>query len=96
MKIYYVYILATKRNGTLYIGITSNLVKRIYQHKFDKIKGFTTNYQVHLLVYYETTKDVKEAIVREKQLKNWKRKWKLTLIEKLNPKWNDLYPEIIK
>ena len=89
-KSYYVYILASKRNGTLYIGVTGNLEQRIDQHKNDLIEGFTKKYCVHLLVYYEETNDVYTALTREKQLKNWQRKWKLELIEKDNPNWNDL------
>ena len=90
MKTYYVYILASKRNGTLYIGVTSNLVKRIYEHKNKLIEGFTKKYNVDKLVYYEETSDINVAIKREKQLKKWNRKWKLELIEKGNPNWNDL------
>ena len=89
-KNYFVYILASKRNGTLYIGVTSNLMKRLYEHKFGTIAGFTKEYQVHDLVYYEMTSDVNAALTREKQLKKWKRAWKLELIEKMNPEWNDL------
>ncbi|MBA4320226.1 MAG: GIY-YIG nuclease [Flavobacterium sp.] len=88
---YYVYILASKRNGTLYIGVTSDLKKRIFEHKNDLIEGFTKKYKVHHLVYYEQTTDVRSAIEREKRLKKWKRKWKLALIEKMNPNWEDLY-----
>ncbi len=91
MKDYYVYILSSKRNGTLYIGITSDLKKRVFEHKHDLIEGFTKKYKVHDLVYYEQTIDVRSAIEREKQLKKWKRKWKLELIEKMNPEWKDLY-----
>ena len=94
-KKYYVYILASKRNGTLYIGITSNLFKRIYEHKNNLIDGFTKKYNVHNLVYYEMTEDVSIALAREKQLKKWKRNWKIELIEKNNPKWKDLYFELI-
>jgi len=94
-KYSYVYILASKRNGTLYIGVTSDLVKRIYEHKNDLVPGFTKQYQVHVLVYYESAEDIESAIAREKQLKAWKRKWKLELIEKNNPNWKDLYSEII-
>jgi putative endonuclease len=90
MKIYYIYILASKRNGTIYIGITNNLEKRIYEHKNEITKGFTKKYDVKKLVYYEKTNDVISAIAREKQLKKWNRKWKLELIEKSNPQWNDL------
>ncbi len=93
-KYYYVYILASKRNGTLYIGVTSNLKKRVYEHKNDLVAGFTKKYQVHMLVHYEMTNDIKSAIRREKQLKNWKRKWKIELIEKNNPSWKDLYDDL--
>ena len=92
---YYVYILASKRNGTLYIGVTSNLIKRIYEHKNNLIEGFTKKYNIHNLVYYEITEDVNSAIAREKQLKRWKRNWKIELIEKNNPEWKDLYFELI-
>ncbi|MBA7534953.1 hypothetical protein ES705_27203 [subsurface metagenome] len=92
---YYVYILASKRNGTLYIGVTSNLIKRIYEHKNNLIEGFTKKYNIHNLVYYEITEDVNSAITREKQLKIWKRNWKIELIEKNNPGWKDLYFELI-
>ena len=90
MKAYYVYILASKRNGTLYIGITGNLERRVYEHQQNIIKGFTEKYNVHHLVYYETTSDVQAALQREKQLKKWNRQWKLELIEKENPEWKDL------
>jgi putative endonuclease len=93
-KIYYVYILASRRNGTLYIGITSDLVKRVWEHKDKTIKGFTAKYNVNKLVYYEEHNDVNDAIQREKMLKEWNRKWKLELIEKDNPYWNDLYGRI--
>lgn len=95
-KSYYVYILASKRNGTLYIGVTSELIKRAYEHKNDFVEGFTKEYGVHNLVYFEETTDVESAIKREKQLKTWKRNWKLELIESKNPQWKDLYFEIIK
>ena len=95
IKNYYVYILASKRNGTLYIGVTSDLAKRIYEHKHSLIKGFTKKYNVDRLVYYETTEDVESAILREKRLKKWKRQWKVELIEQKNPNWNDLYYDII-
>ena len=88
---YYIYILAIKRNGTLYIGVTSNLVKRVYEHKNNIIEGFTKKYNIHKLVYYETTNDIESAIRREKQLKKWNRKWKTKLIENSNPEWIDLY-----
>jgi putative endonuclease len=92
---YYVYLLASKRNGTLYIGVTSDLVKRVHEHKNDLIEGFTKKYNVHKLVYYEATEDINSAITREKQLKKWKRDWKIELIEKSNPEWKDLYFELI-
>jgi putative endonuclease len=94
-KNYYVYILASKKIGTLYIGVTSDLVKRVYEHKHNLVEGFTQKYNVHNLVYYETTQNIESAITREKQLKKWNRKWKLELIEKQNPSWKDLYEEII-
>ncbi len=87
---YFVYILASKRNGTLYIGVTSNLTKRIEEHKNKLADGFTSKYGVDKLVYFEQTSDVDSAIAREKQLKKWNRKWKLELIEKQNPSWEDL------
>ena len=90
MKTYYVYILASKKNGTLYIGVSSNIMKRIYEHKNKLIEGFTKKHNVNKLVYYQETTDVTIAISREKQLKKWNRKWKLELIEKNNPEWNDL------
>ena len=93
---YYVYILASKKNGTLYIGVTSNLAKRIYEHKHKLIGGFTKKYNVDRLVYYETTEYVESAILREKQMKKWKRQWKIELIEKKNPNWKDLYYDIIR
>ncbi len=95
MKANFVYILASKRNGTLYVGVTSNLVKRVWQHKNNLADGFTKKYNVHMLVWFESTPDITEAIKKEKQLKKWKRQWKLELIEKENPDWRDLYAEII-
>ena len=89
-----VYILASKRNGTLYIGVTSELVKRIWEHKNNMVEGFTKRYNVHRLVWYELHENMESAITREKRLKNWKRKWKLELIENSNPDWQDLYPAI--
>ena len=90
-----VYILASKRNGTLYIGVTSNLVKRVWEHKNDKVEGFTEKYNVHRLVWYELHESMESALTREKRLKGWKRKWKIELIEKGNPDWQDLYAEIL-
>ena len=89
-----VYILASKRNGTLYIGVTSDLAKRVWQHKNDVFEGFTKKYGVHMLVYYEMHASMVEAIQREKQLKKWNRAWKLALIEERNSQWHDLWPEI--
>jgi len=89
-----VYILASRRNGTLYIGVTSNLIQRIWQHKNDLVAGFTKKYQVHYLVYYELCNDMLSAITREKQLKKWNRDWKLKLIENTNPSWRDLWEDI--
>jgi putative endonuclease len=88
-----VYILASKRNGTLYIGVTSDLSRRIWQHKNDQVEGFTKKYGVHTLVYYEWHDDMRAAIVREKQIKKWNRAWKLELIESVNPEWRDLAEE---
>jgi len=91
----YVYILASQKNGTLYIGVTSNLIKRVYEHKNDVVNGFTKKYQVHKLVYFEEHIDVRQAIQREKQMKKWKRQWKIELIEKSNPRWKDLYQDLV-
>ena len=87
------YILASQRNGTLYIGVTSNLLNRMAEHKQGLIEGFTKKYAVKLLVYYETHETMEAAIVREKRLKEWQRAWKLRLIESMNPEWIDLYNE---
>lgn len=95
MKSFFVYILASKRNGTLYIGVTSNLVKRINEHKSDTVAGFTSKYKVHDLVHFEAAETAESAIIREKQLKAWKRDWKIKLIEEDNPEWRDLYRELI-
>lgn len=95
MKIFYVYILASKQNGTLYIGVTSDLIKRVWEHKKKLMDGFTTRYDVSKLVYFEQTNDVDSAIRREKKLKAWKREWKLELIEKDNPGWEDLYDTLL-
>ena len=90
-----VYILASKRNGTLYIGVTSNLVQRIWQHKEKLVEGFTSQYSVKILVWYEMHETMENAITREKRIKEWKRQWKLELIEKINPAWRDLYGDIV-
>ena len=94
MNQYFVYILASRRNGTLYIGVTNDLCRRVAEHKKDVIAGFTKNYQVHFLVYFETFGDIDNAIKREKQLKRWKRLWKLKLIDQFNPEWQDLYNDL--
>lgn len=90
-----VYILASARNGTLYIGVTSDLVKRVWQHKNDFVEGFTKQYGVHTLVWYEVHETMESAIAREKALKNWHRAWKIRLIEESNPAWLDLYEKLI-
>jgi putative endonuclease len=90
-----VYILASQRKGTLYIGVTTDLRKRVWEHKNDSVDGCTKKYSVHQLVYYELYSDIASAITREKQMKKWNRAWKLELIEKHNPKWSDLWEEII-
>ncbi len=95
MKQFYVYILASKRNGTLYIGVTSDILKRVYEHKNNVVKGFTEKYDITLLVYYECYDDPQTAIHREKQLKKWERTWKLELIEEKNPNWDDLYDDLL-
>jgi putative endonuclease len=95
MKKYYVYILASKRNGTLYIGVTNDLIRRVYEHKNDLIGGFTRKYSVHRLVYYEQYNDPVNAIQREKRLKKWNRHWKIKLIEKENPEWKNIYLQLI-
>jgi putative endonuclease len=89
-----VYIFASKPNGTLYIGVTGDLAKRVWEHKNDSVDGFTRKYGVHRLVYYELHGDMLSAITREKQLKKWNRAWKLELIETQNPGWNDLWEGI--
>ena len=90
MKYYYVYILASKRRGTLYIGVTNDLIRRMYEHKNGLIEGFTKKYKVHNLVYYRQCEDIESVIQREKQLKAWHREWKIRLIEETNPTWKDL------
>ncbi len=95
-KSYYVYILASRRNGTLYTGVTGNLLNRIEEHKTEKYSGFTAQYNVKILVHLEIFNDPKTAIAREKNIKAWKRRWKIRLIEKTNPEWRDLYEDILK
>jgi putative endonuclease len=91
-----VYILANSRVGTLYIGVTRNLVERVWQHKSDLVDGFSMKYQIHLLVYFELHNSISSAILREKKFKKWNRKWKLKLIEESNPDWLDLYDDLVK
>ena len=95
MKSPAIYILSSKPNGTLYVGVTSGLVKRVWEHKNNLVKGFTQKHKVHDLVYFEMFDDMTNAIEREKQLKKWNREWKVNLIEKENPGWLDLYSNII-
>lgn len=95
MKKFWVYILASKKNGTLYVGITSNLISRIYNHKKKIVDGFSKKYNVTKLVYVEEFLDATEAIQREKRIKKWDREWKLTLIEEMNPNWKDLSENIV-
>ena len=90
-----VYILASKRNGTIYVGVTTDLVKRVYEHKNDVVDGFTKKYHVHMLVYFEMHNDIVMAITREKQIKKWNRAWKIQLIEQQNPEWQDLYDGLL-
>ncbi len=96
MKTMWVYILASKRNGTIYTGVTNDLVRRVYEHRTHAIKGFTQKYNVTMLMHFEQFDDPENAIKREKNIKGWPRKWKLELIEKENPQWLDLWPEIVK
>ena len=95
MKDYFTYILVSKRNGVIYIGVTNNLLVRVYQHKQRRVNGFTKKYFVTKLVYYEHCNDINAAIAREKQFKNWKRQWKINLIEGFNPEWKDLYDSLL-
>jgi putative endonuclease len=95
-RTYYVYILASRLGGTLYIGVTNNLARRAYQHRHKLVDGFTKQYGVTRLVWYEVYNDVEAAITREKQVKKWNRAWKVRLIEESNPNWDDLYAQIAK
>ncbi len=95
-EIFFVYILASQKQGTLYIGVTNNIIKRVHEHKNHLIKGFTEKYKVDILVHYEIFEDSIIAIQREKQLKEWRREWKIDLIEQDNPYWIDLYPDVLK
>jgi len=94
MKEFFVYIMASRPNGTLYIGVTSDLVKRVFEHKNDLANGFTKKYGVHNLVWYEGSSSFEAATTREKQLKKWNRIWKLRIIEQMNPEWRDLYTDL--
>jgi putative endonuclease len=95
MRDYFTYILVSKKDGVIYIGVTNDLLRRVYEHKNGLTKGFTEKYQVKNLVYYEHCNDSNAAIAREKQLKNWKRQWKINLIEEFNPEWKDLYSDLL-
>jgi putative endonuclease len=90
-----VYLLASKRNGTLYCGVSSNLVKRVWEHKHHAVEGFTRKYGVDILVWYEMHEQMDTAIRREKSIKNWKRAWKIRVIEEMNPHWRDLYDDLL-
>lgn len=94
MRQYYVYILASKKNGTLYTGVTNDLVRRVYEHKNGCAEGFTKKHTIHILVYYEVCEDIREAIISEKRIKKWNRQWKVEMIEKTNSEWIDLYDTI--
>jgi len=94
MKYYYVYILASKKNGTLYTGVTNNLIRRLHEHKNNIADGFTKKYNIKNLVYFEQTTDIESAITREKCIKKWNRDWKIKLIEESNPEWKDLSQEL--
>ena len=95
MNRYFVYMLASQRNGTLYVGVSNDLLRRVWQHKQGTADGFTKRYKVNLLVWFEETESVEAAIQREKQLKNWRRQWKLELIEASNPYWRDMYADLL-
>jgi len=94
-KQFHVYLLASKRNGTLYVGMTSDLIKRVWEHKNHLVDGFTKKYNVDMLVYFEKHENPEQAIAREKRLKKWNRAWKIRLIEKNNPDWEDLYDDLL-
>lgn len=90
-----VYIVASQRNGSLYVGVTSDLIKRVWEHKNNLIEGFTKRYGIHILVWYERHETMESAIAREKAIKEWKRRWKLEIIERENPEWRDLYSDLL-
>ena len=92
---YFVYLMASQGQGTLYVGVTSNLMRRVYEHRNNLVAGFTSQHAVHDLVWFESTPSVDAAIHKEKQIKNWKREWKIALIEKSNPEWRDLYEGLL-
>lgn len=92
---YFVYMLASKPRGTLYVGVTNNLIRRVFEHKNKLIEGFTEQYDVNLLVWYESSESIESAIAYEKKLKRWRREWKIEMIEEQNPEWVDLYPQIV-
>ena len=92
---YFVYLMASGEKGTLYVGVTNDLIRRVYEHKNGLAKGFTSRYAVHQLVWFESTPSIEAAIHKEKQIKNWKREWKIEMIEKDNPQWRDLYDTLL-
>ena len=93
-KTYFVYLLASRKYGALYIGVTNDLIGRVYTHREYLLRGQTSRYHIHNLVWFEVFEDIEEAILREKRMKKWRRDWKIELIEKSNPEWADLYPEV--
>jgi putative endonuclease len=92
--VYYVYLMANRKHGTLYVGVTNNLIRRAYEHRTDAVRGFTSRYHVHLLVWFERYEDALTAIAREKEIKKWRRDWKINLIEQTNPEWADLFESL--
>jgi putative endonuclease len=92
---YFVYLMASGKNGTLYVGVTNNLIRRVFEHRSGVVEGFTDRYRVHHLVWFESTPSIEAAIRREKQIKNWRREWKIALIEKENSQWSDLYDALL-
>jgi putative endonuclease len=94
--VYYVYLMANRKHGTLYVGVTRDLVRRGYQHRTNAVKGFTSRYHIHLLVWFETYDDPLTAIAREKEIKKWRRDWKINLVERTNPEWANLYESIAR
>ena len=95
MRSYYVYMLASGMRGTLYIGVTNDLLRRVHEHKTDAVDGFTKQYGVKQLVWFDATPDIETAIAQEKRMKRWRRQWKIELVEKANPDWRDLYDDLI-